>query len=74
MTTSATSSGVEATCVGVAGAQCLLGDFQGAPVERLGFGIAAFVPVERGEIVQDRGNLGIVKSERLFENRQRPVV
>ena len=56
------------------GAQRLLPDRQRALVERLGLGVAALRVVEYGQVVEARGDVGVVGSQRLLPDRQRALV
>ena len=50
----------------VVAAEALLPDRQGAPVERLGFVVAAPQPIRLGQIVQAGGDVGMLGTVRLF--------
>ena len=42
------------------GTQGLLADGKAAPVERLGLGVAALPDIERGKVVEDGGDAGVL--------------
>ena len=52
----------------------LLVDRQGALVEGLGGGVAALGVVQRGEVVEVRGQAGVFRPEGLLINRQGALV
>ena len=56
------------------GTERLLADSQRSFVERLGIGVAALVDVERSQIVQRPGDVGMIRSKRLLVDRQRPLI
>ena len=48
----------------------LLADRQGSPVERLGLGVAALGLVQKGQVVEARGDIGMRRSECLLVDHQ----
>ena len=56
------------------GAECLFPDRQGAHVGGLGFGEAALIMVELGQVVQALRNVWMLGAECLFPDRQRAFV
>src|SRR5207245_753579 len=56
------------------GAERLFPNRQGALVERLGFGIVAFLPIELRQIVEAVRNIRMVGAQRLVADRQRAFV
>jgi hypothetical protein len=59
--------------VGVLGAQCPLVYSAGALVERLGLGVAALSAIERGEVVEGRGDVGVLGPQRFLEDDKRAL-
>ena len=56
------------------GAEGLLPDRQGSLVERLCLGVAALDTVQRGEVVEARGDVRVIGAEGRLPDRQRAPI
>ena len=59
--------------IGVVGAERLLADREGALVERLGLGVAAFGDIQRSQVVERRSDIGVVGAQRLLADGERAL-
>ncbi len=56
------------------GAQHFLRDRECAPEERVGLGVAALDPVQRGQVVEALGDFGMLRPEHLLPDLQRALL